>query len=152
PDIADAIRDHYKPLGPNDLVPTAPVSIAVALADKLDTLSAFFAIDERPTGSGDPYALRRAALGMTRILLENTLRVGLARLSAEALAQLNLWPIIGGEMVAQKEVIGVLLKLGYGRQAREVFRPMSAEIQQERNTVYKRAFSELATFIADRLK
>jgi glycyl-tRNA synthetase beta chain len=67
--IADAIRDHYKPVGPSDSVPTAPVTVAVALADKLDTLVGFFAIDEKPTGSKDPYALRRAALGVIRILV-----------------------------------------------------------------------------------
>jgi len=76
-DIADAIRDHYKPQGPNDAVPTAPVSVAVALADKLDTLVGFFAIDERPTGSKDPYALRRAALGTIRTVLEGGHRVPL---------------------------------------------------------------------------
>lgn len=70
-EIADAVRDHYKPQGPSDAVPTAPVSVAVALADKLDTLVGFFAIDEKPTGSKDPYALRRAALGVIRIILEN---------------------------------------------------------------------------------
>lgn len=69
PQIADAIRDHYKPQGPSDAVPTAPVSAAVALADKLDTLVGFWAIDEKPTGSKDPFALRRAALGIARILL-----------------------------------------------------------------------------------
>ncbi len=67
--VADAVRDHYKPLGPSDSVPTAPVTVAVALADKLDTLVGFFAIDERPTGSKDPYALRRAALGVIRLIL-----------------------------------------------------------------------------------
>ncbi|AVG21533.1 glycine--tRNA ligase subunit beta [Caulobacter vibrioides] len=76
-EIADAVRDHYKPQGPSDAVPTAPVSVAVALADKLDTLVGFFAIDEKPTGSKDPYALRRAALGVIRIILENGLRVSL---------------------------------------------------------------------------
>ena len=67
--VADAIEDHYKPQGPNDRIPTSPVSIAVALADKLDTLVGFWAIDEKPTGSKDPYALRRAALGVIRIVL-----------------------------------------------------------------------------------
>ncbi len=75
--VADAIEEHYKPQGPNDCVPAAPVSIAVALADKLDTLGAFWAIDEKPTGSKDPYALRRAALGVIRIVLENGLRLPL---------------------------------------------------------------------------
>lgn len=77
--IADAIRDHYKPVGPSDSVPAAPVSVAVALADKVDTLVGFFSIDEKPTGSKDPYALRRAALGVIRILLEGRLRVQLNR-------------------------------------------------------------------------
>jgi glycyl-tRNA synthetase beta chain len=71
PEIADACLDHYKPQGPSDAVPTAPVSAAVALADKLDTLVGFWAIDEKPTGSKDPFALRRAALGIIRILLSN---------------------------------------------------------------------------------
>ncbi len=69
PEVADAIRDHYKPQGPTDSVPSEPVSIAVALADKLDTLVGFWAIDEKPTGSKDPYALRRAALGVIRLVL-----------------------------------------------------------------------------------
>ncbi len=77
PKIAAAIEEHYKPRGQSDTVPTAPVSIAVALADKLDTLVGFWAIGEKPTGSGDPYQLRRAALGVIRIVLENDLRVPL---------------------------------------------------------------------------
>ena len=76
-EVANALRDHYKPVGPSDAVPDAPVSIAVALADKLDALSGFFAVGEKPTGSGDPYALRRAALGVIRIVIENKLRLPL---------------------------------------------------------------------------
>ncbi len=76
-DIAEAIEQHYKPQGPSDAVPTNPVAVAVALADKLDTLVGFWAIDEKPTGSKDPYALRRAALGVVRIILENNLRLKL---------------------------------------------------------------------------
>ena len=79
PKIAAAIEEHYKPRGQSDTVPTAPVSIAVALADKLDTLVGFWAIGEKPTGSGDPYQLRRAALGVIRIVLENDLRVSLRK-------------------------------------------------------------------------
>jgi len=75
--VAHAIEDHYSPKGPDDLVPSDPVSIAVALADKIDTLVGFWAIDEKPTGSKDPYALRRAALGVIRIVLSNTLRLRL---------------------------------------------------------------------------
>ena len=84
PDIADAIRDHYAPKGPNDTVPTAPVSIAVALADKLDQLAGFFAIGEKPTGSGDPYALRRAGLGIIRVIRENGLPLRLIPLIEHA--------------------------------------------------------------------
>ncbi len=73
--VANAICDHYKPQGPTDEIPTDPVSIAVALADKLDTLTGFWAIDEKPTGSKDPYALRRAALGVIRIVLANKVRL-----------------------------------------------------------------------------
>jgi len=75
--VADAIAAHYRPLGPSDDVPRDPVAIAVALADKLDMLVGFWAIDEKPTGSKDPYALRRAALGVIRIVLENDLRLRL---------------------------------------------------------------------------
>jgi glycyl-tRNA synthetase beta chain len=76
---ARAIEEHYKPLGPSDEVPTDPVAVAVALADKLDTLTGFWAIGEKPTGSKDPFALRRAALGVIRLVLENGLRLPLAR-------------------------------------------------------------------------
>ena len=75
--VADAIGDHYAPAGPNDRCPTAPVSIAVALADKLDALTSFWSIGEKPTGSRDPFALRRAALGIVRIVVENRLRLPL---------------------------------------------------------------------------
>ncbi|WP_421989592.1 glycine--tRNA ligase subunit beta [Roseococcus sp.] len=84
PRVADAIAQHYRPLGPTDAVPTEPVAMAVALADKLDQLAGFFAADERPTGSGDPYALRRAALGVIRILRENGLRLHLVDVIGEA--------------------------------------------------------------------
>jgi glycyl-tRNA synthetase beta chain len=77
--IADAIGDHYAPAGPNDRCPSAPVSVVVALADKLDTLTSFWAIGEKPTGSRDPYALRRAALGIIRIVVENNLRLPLKK-------------------------------------------------------------------------
>ncbi|WP_298965171.1 glycine--tRNA ligase subunit beta [uncultured Methylobacterium sp.] len=84
-EVCAAIEEHYKPLGPGDRVPTAPVSVAVALADKLDTLAGFWAIDEKPTGSKDPYALRRAALGVIRLVLTNGIRLPLLARIAEAL-------------------------------------------------------------------
>lgn len=77
PQIAEAVRDHYKPQGPGEAVPTAPVTLAVALADKIDLLLGFFEIDERPTGSRDPYALRRATLGVVRTILDNAIRAPL---------------------------------------------------------------------------
>ena len=88
-DVADAIAAHYSPAGPNDTCPMEPTAIAVALADKIDTLVGFFAIDEKPTGSRDPFALRRAALGVIRIITENGLRVPLFEVFAEAN---NLYP------------------------------------------------------------
>jgi glycyl-tRNA synthetase beta chain len=78
--VAHACEDHYRPKGPDDLVPADSVSVAVALADKIDTLVGFWAIDEKPTGSKDPYALRRAALGLIRIVIDNQLRLKLRRL------------------------------------------------------------------------
>jgi len=84
PMVADAVAEHYAPLGPNDRCPTAPVSVAVALADKLDTLVGFFAIGEKPSGSKDPYGLRRAALGVIRLIVENGLRLPLAKALALA--------------------------------------------------------------------
>jgi glycyl-tRNA synthetase beta chain len=89
-EVAEAIAEHYSPLGPNDRCPSAPTSIVVALADKIDSLVGFFSIGEKPTGSKDPYALRRAALGVIRLILENRLRLPLARVFRQAF-------IIGGE-------------------------------------------------------
>jgi glycyl-tRNA synthetase beta chain len=90
--VAAACEEHYKPQGPADRVPTDPVSVAVALADKLDTLVGFWAIDEKPTGSKDPYALRRAALGVIRLIAENALRLSIMKMAASALAGLSLKP------------------------------------------------------------
>ena len=88
--VAAAAQEHYSPLGPSDDVPTAPVSVAVALADKLDTLTGFWAIDEKPTGSKDPFALRRAALGVTRLILDNDLTISLTKLFGETEWSANL--------------------------------------------------------------
>lgn len=90
--VAAACEEHYKPQGPTDRVPTDPVSVAVALADKIDTLVGFWAIDEKPTGSKDPYALRRAALGVIRLIVENTLRLSLMKVAASALTGLSVKP------------------------------------------------------------
>lgn len=103
--VADAIRDHYKPQGPSDNVPTDPVGIAVALADKLDTLVGFWAIDEKPTGSKDPFALRRAALGAVRIVLENDCRLSLNTELFDHLILLNKQRMQGTEGSPELEKI-----------------------------------------------
>ncbi|HLN38805.1 MAG TPA: glycine--tRNA ligase subunit beta [Xanthobacteraceae bacterium] len=89
--VAHACEDHYKPKGPNDLVPNDPVSIAVALADKIDTLVGFWAIDEKPTGSKDPFALRRAALGVIKLILVNGIRLKLADVIPTATLAFMIW-------------------------------------------------------------
>jgi glycyl-tRNA synthetase beta chain len=110
PAVAEAIGEHYAPKGPGDAVPTAPVSIAVALADKLDLLAAFFGIDEKPTGSSDPYALRRAALGIIRIVRENGLRLGLRGLAEAAAAPLESRPDIDGLLAFLAERLRVQMR------------------------------------------
>jgi glycyl-tRNA synthetase beta chain len=102
-DVCAAIEEHYKPQGPGDFVPTGPVSIAVALADKLDTLVGFWAIDEKPTGSKDPYALRRAALGVIRLVLENGVRAPLQSIMRRHLAVMavpELDPMLANDLLA----------------------------------------------------
>jgi glycyl-tRNA synthetase beta chain len=102
--IADAIRDHYKPQGPNDAVPSEPVSVAVALADKLNTIERFWSIPERPTGSKDPFALRRSGLGVLRIILENSVRLHLKPL-LEQLAYIALEERPAGKAAWQQMVV-----------------------------------------------
>ncbi len=101
-EVADAIRDHYAPRGPGEGAPASPVSIAVALADKLDQLVGFFAIGEKPSGAGDPYALRRAALGIIRIIRENGLRLPLLALigaAGDAYAGTSVEPVPPAEIL-----------------------------------------------------
>ncbi|HET9619317.1 MAG TPA: glycine--tRNA ligase subunit beta [Pseudolabrys sp.] len=122
--VAHACEDHYKPKGPDDLVPADPVSIAVALADKIDTLSGFWAIFEPPTGSKDPYALRRAALGVIRLVLDNQVRI-------------ELRPIFERQ-----------LKLWFERLTPRVHKFSAADILTTTNS----ASVDLLSFFADRLK
>jgi len=107
PRVAEAIAEHYKPLGPNDSCPTAPVSVTVGLADKIDALAGFFTIGEQPTGSRDPFALRRAALGVIRLILENGLRMPLGHGFAHAVV--NLGSGILGDAPEQGSVKDLLL-------------------------------------------
>ncbi len=103
--VADAIAEHYSPLGPNDDCPRAPASVAVALADKVDTLAGFWAVEEKPTGSKDPFALRRAALGIVRLMLENRLRIGLLGLFHKALGGIEVVAQDGSKTALADDVI-----------------------------------------------
>jgi len=155
--VAAASEEHYKPQGPNDRVPTDPVSIAVALADKIDTLVGFWAIDEKPTGSKDPYALRRAALGVIRILLDNAIKLHLAKL---------LRKVLQGRIITRStakvegEEFSIELEIALGSNvvahSRQLKRQTNQETFAERDT-YRDSFleknsSEMLGFFADRLK
>jgi len=113
PQVATAIEEHYKPLGPSDRVPTEPVSIAVALADKLDILAGFWAINEKPTGSKDPYALRRAALGVIRLIVDNELRLRVLDLVESAAFFVEELP--SGVLAGPEEVSAGLLSFFHDR-------------------------------------
>ncbi|MBX9749245.1 MAG: glycine--tRNA ligase subunit beta, partial [Roseococcus sp.] len=141
--VADAVAQHYRPLGPTDEVPTEPVAVAVALADKLDQLAGFFAVDERPTGSGDPFALRRAALGIMRIIRENGLRVPLRGVFFHHLAEAVL-PSIGGAALAELAAAREAYKARTGAYPLDAT-IISAAITQEQVTA-------LREFIAERLR
>jgi glycyl-tRNA synthetase beta chain len=150
-EIADAIRDHYKPQGPSDAVPTAPLSVAVALADKLDTLVGFFAIDEKPTGSKDPYALRRAALGVIRTILESSPRLPLVDLlenHRDLVDTSNMMRKLNVEAVAAHEAV----------QRFDLERPIAVVSGMATLKVHVGAkevgasVGELLAFLADRLK
>ena len=158
--IAHACEDHYKPKGPDDLVPGDPVAIAVALADKIDTLVGFWAIDEKPTGSKDPYALRRAALGVIRIVVENELRLPLrvlvwrhfgsvARDEALASAITMLHPL--NEQIATISAsdieLAVKLEVLVSEKAKQVAKPLLLQAHS-----YLHQTNDLIAFFADRLK
>ena len=154
--VADAIRDHYKPQGPSDAVPTDPVSIAVALADKLDTLVGFWAIDEKPTGSKDPFALRRAALGAVRIILDNDVRLNL-------IAQLNTaFPVIQIDIIRQelsrrvqqsaKLTAGMSLEMTEALDDQFLQDAGKKALSKERHEEYLKGARDLLSFFADRLK
>jgi glycyl-tRNA synthetase beta chain len=154
--VAAACEEHYKPQGPSDRVPSDPVSIAVALADKIDTLVGFWAIDEKPTGSKDPYALRRAALGVIRLILENGLRLRLVEIFIDAIVPIralhNFEPVL-----AQAEALDALQAAGMNtttvqrlsdRLEKQLSRDLtSKEIEADLNRLY-----DLLSFFIDRLK
>ncbi len=154
--VAAVAQDHYSPLGPSDDVPTAPLSVTVALADKLDTLTGFWAIDEKPTGSKDPFALRRAALGVTRLILDNDLRLSLDRFfdsqliraeSAinEALPEANVLDLL--EEIAERGVFGAAFQT-----VRDRVDDLPAAAFLELEKKVPDASDDLLSFFHDRLK
>ncbi|MET0257912.1 MAG: glycine--tRNA ligase subunit beta [Methylobacterium sp.] len=145
PSVAAAIEEHYKPVGPSDRVPTDPVSIAVALADKLDTLVGLWAIDEKPTGSKDPFALRRAALGVIRALIERSLRLSLGSIVERqfAIAERRGSPQPPAADDVREQDLGVA---GFHFSG-----VVETEGQAARSPVAQRV-SDLLAFFADRLK
>src|SRR5665647_947023 len=158
--VAHACEDHYKPKGPDDLVPGDPVSIAVALADKIDTLVGFWAIDEKPTGSKDPYALRRAALGVIRIVIDNALRlplrtqlwrhfgtVGRDEALAEAIAVLHPLHEQIVELSATDIELAVKLEVLISESSKRPPRPVLVQAHS-----YLAQTRDLLAFFADRLK
>ncbi|MGE0530008.1 MAG: glycine--tRNA ligase subunit beta [Hyphomonadaceae bacterium] len=145
--IAAAIEDHYRPLGPNDRVPTDKVAVTLALADKLDTLVGFWAIDERPTGSSDPYALRRAALGLVRILTANNVRLRpldlILRAGRVVQAEISIEEIgAGRSRIPFAEALAVPVE-GFERLS-----PLAREWMSKARS----AAADLLAFLADRLK
>ncbi|MDH2310452.1 glycine--tRNA ligase subunit beta [Methylobacterium brachiatum] len=138
PSVCAAIEEHYKPVGPSDRVPSDPVSIAVALADKLDTLAGFWSIDEKPTGSKDPFALRRAALGVIRLILENGLRLPLAG---------SVLPDAFDAQAAGRMVAIVDLSGGIERIEAEL-----SALPPDTNLLVNPQIADLLGFFADRLK
>jgi len=152
--IADAIADHYRPLGPTDKVPAAPVSVAVALADKLDLLTGFWAIDEKPTGSRDPFALRRAALGVIRIVLDNKAKLPLLPEISRQMTRLLEVASINGPladlMVMQTEALRRNKAEEGGEQV--AAEAAAAEFERLRAEVLEKRGLDLLAFFHDRLK
>ena len=143
--VAEAIRDHYKPVGQGDDVPTAPVTVAVSLADKLDTIAAFFAIDEKPTGSKDPFALRRAAISSIRLVTEGGLRVHLEKLLREAVISVAVIPNV-------REAIETMATAARRISERLEGREESEWKETDFDDGVDRLVSEILDFFADRLK
>ncbi len=156
-EVADAIRDHYKPQGPSDSIPASKIGQAVALADKLDTLVGFWAIDEKPTGSKDPYALRRAALGVIRMIFEAKLRLPLAppvvHLLSEWRAKEILEPVAKNAIAAHRalETTPIVQKIILPAASLEVQRLLENRDGADAQLVLKK-FVDLLLFFGDRLK
>jgi glycyl-tRNA synthetase beta chain len=153
--VAAACENHYKPLGPSDRVPTDPVSVAVALADKIDTLFCFWGIDQKPTGSKDPYALRRAALGVVRIVLDNQLRIAMHQIGQHATALIFLDQRVKGFERYQRRLHELseegLDSKEVQRLAGRMYSDFTPAESQQFAASWKLA-NEVLSFLADRLK
>jgi glycyl-tRNA synthetase beta chain len=153
--VADAIRDHYKPVGQGDDVPTAPATVAVSLADKLDTLLGFFLIEEKPTGSKDPFALRRAMLSVIRLVLENGIRTELTWPVRMAMVE-NIVHLSAREYLVFDEVYSKVRDQDFDDAIRRVlFQTGGVQAEARQRELIERAHTtarELAAFLADRLK
>jgi glycyl-tRNA synthetase beta chain len=156
--VAHAIEDHYRPKGPDDLVPSDPVSIAVALADKIDTLVGFWAINVKPSGSGDSYALRRAALGVVRLILENRIRISLVDIFIAA--DIEVFLDIKGVKLNRRGIVLARLEDAGGlskRNAKRMWNKLVDEtysdevVEKESETAGERVF-DLLDFHVDRLE
>jgi glycyl-tRNA synthetase beta chain len=156
--VADAIRDHYKPVGQGDEVPSAPLTVAVSLADKLDTLVSFFAIDEKPTGSKDPFALRRAALAILSLIQQNDLRFSLNKAIARSAYEISFWMGFREASEGARATWETLVRhSGDLEIARKHFNeyladPKLAESIARKGESGGEAPNELLGFLADRLK
>ena len=152
--VAAAVEEHYKPVGPSDRVPTDPVSVAVALADKLDTLVGFWAIDEKPTGSKDPYALRRAALGVIRLVVENGVKfeigVTVARHLRRMVHAANLKQRSADFRLAER--LSPNLKMAVVTELIHSAKLVNKEVSQEEKDWAVATLQDLLTFFHDRLK
>jgi glycyl-tRNA synthetase beta chain len=145
--VAAASEQHYKPQGPNDRVPADPVSVAVALADKIDTLVGFWAIDEKPTGSKDPYALRRAALGVIRLIVENRLRIHWSRLLRDEAIRIQQ------QGFEDSDLLDELLELpATVVDVESVKNALSNAVAESGLRIGLKVSSDLLSFFADRLK
>jgi glycyl-tRNA synthetase beta chain len=154
-EVAEAIRDHYKPVGQGDEVPTAPVTVAVSLADKLDTLLAFYLIDEKPTGSKDPFALRRAMLAIIRLILTNGIRTQLTYPVRMAMI-LNIIGLAYREYVPLNEIYKGLQGLEFEEAVRQTLvehgKLRKEAREQELIAGAQITAHELGNFLAERLK
>ncbi len=158
PSVCAAIEDHWKPQGPADRVPSDPVAIAVALADKLDTLVGFWAIDEKPTGSKDPFALRRAALGVIRIVLERGIKIRIVRdlMHRHCLAQLIMLKAEEFRRLGTKAISSDIQKLMSSRELKEIsYRLVDSDKSAGDEEIYLQSLvlvADLLAFFHDRLK